>query len=363
MAILFILLFLRLPPNHNDQGFTALLKAIDIPGTIAFIPAVISLLLVLQWGGTKYTWSSSRIIALLVVFGVLILIFLIIQILSGDKATVPPRVFKNRNIWGSCLFGFSLGAAFFVLIFYLATWFQAIKGVSAVKSAIMNLPLILSMTVVIITAGGLVSTLGYYVPFMIASAFFMSAGAGLLTTFKISTTHPAWIGYQVIFGIGVGCGMQQTPIVIQTVLPEKDIPIGTAMILFAQTFGGAISVGIAQNIFTNKLVKNLHAVLPDLDPTFILNVGATNLRKAVPPQALDQVLTAYSDALTTAFFVSVAASGLSLFGALVLEWRNVRRPQNGTEQSSDTADSDRTVVESTKHEQDEMKSTSKESLG
>jgi hypothetical protein len=330
----FIIFFLHLPPNHNDKGFTALLKEIDIPGTIAFIPAVISLLLVLQWGGTKYPWSDKRIIALLVVFGVLIILFITIQIFSGDRATVPPRVFKNRNIWGSCLFGFSLGAAFFVLIFYLATWFQAIKGVSAVKSAIMNLPLILTMTIVIIVAGGLVSTLGYYVPFMIASSIFMSVGAGLLTTFSTDTAHPAWMGYQSLFGIGVGFGMQQTPIVVQTVLAEKDIPIGTALILFAQTFGGALSVGIAQNIFTNKLVKNLHAVLPDLDPSFILKVGATNLRKSVPPEALGPVLTAYSDALTTAFFVSVATAGLSLFGALVLEWRNVRQTQIGTKNES-----------------------------
>jgi hypothetical protein len=171
----------------------------------------VCLLLALQWGGTKYPWSDARIIALFVVFGLLIIAFMVIQVLSGERATVPLRIMKNRNIWGCCLFGFSLGAAFFVLVFYLAvscrlplkqhpparllissqTWFQAIKGVSAVKSAVMNLPLILSMTVVIILSGVLVSVLGYYVPFMLACSVFMAIGAGLLTTFKPNTSHPA----------------------------------------------------------------------------------------------------------------------------------------------------------------------------
>lgn len=48
---------------------------------------------------------------------------------------------------------------------------------------------------------------GYYVPFMIANGVIMSIGAGLITTFTSKTIHARWIGYQVIFGYGLGLGM------------------------------------------------------------------------------------------------------------------------------------------------------------
>lgn len=76
----------------------------------------------------------------------------------------------------------------------LPIWFQAIKGASAVKSGIMNLPMILGLVLVSIVAGGAVSAVGYYTPFIYASVVLMSIGAGLLTTFKPNTGHAKWIG-------------------------------------------------------------------------------------------------------------------------------------------------------------------------
>lgn len=91
----------------------------DLHGTSVFLPAIVCLLLALQWGGSKYEWKSGRIIALLVLFGVLIIAFIAIQIWKQEDATVPPRVFANRNVWGSAFFGAMLGAAFFVMVYYL----------------------------------------------------------------------------------------------------------------------------------------------------------------------------------------------------------------------------------------------------
>lgn len=72
----------------------------------------------------------------------------------------------------------------------------------------MSLPLILGLTIVVIVAGAGVTFLGYYVPFMLASSVFMAIGSGLLTTFETTTNHSKWIGYQALYGIGVGLGMQ-----------------------------------------------------------------------------------------------------------------------------------------------------------
>lgn len=92
---------------------------LDIIGTILFLPAICCALIALQWGGTKYPWDSTRIIALFVVGGVLIVGFLIHQHWRQDNALVPPRLIKNRNVWGSSFFSLCLGASFFILTYYV----------------------------------------------------------------------------------------------------------------------------------------------------------------------------------------------------------------------------------------------------
>ena len=95
------------------------IRKFDLEGNLLFLPAVVCLLLALQWGGSKYPWNSGRIIALLVISGLLAIGFVVIQWWKQEEATVPPRVFLNRNVWGCAWFGAMLGAAFFVLVYYL----------------------------------------------------------------------------------------------------------------------------------------------------------------------------------------------------------------------------------------------------
>jgi MFS family permease len=121
IAALFIVVFFSNPKRHTQQNMTLKeqLDRMDLPGTSVFLPGVVCLLLALQWGGSKYPWSNGRIIALLVVSVLLLTTFVVLQVVRGEKATVSPRVFKNRSIFGSALFAFCIGGAFFVVLFYV----------------------------------------------------------------------------------------------------------------------------------------------------------------------------------------------------------------------------------------------------
>ncbi|KAI4726644.1 MFS transporter [Aureobasidium sp. EXF-10728] len=327
-AVTIIFIFFFFNPSKSAKklsvGWKNRVMDFDPAGTIIFLPMIICLLLALQWGGSQYPWKDGRIIALFVVFGVLCAIFIAIQFRVGEKATIPPRILKQRSVAASAWFGVTLGAAFFLFVYYLPIWFQAIKGVSATKSGIMSLPLILGVVICSVVAGGLVTTFGYYTPFMIASSVLMAIGAGLLTTFKTNTGHAEWIGYQAIFGIGVGLGMQQILIAVQTVLPAADIPTGTAIVMFFQTLGGALFISVGQNVFTNKLVSGLKAAVPDLNPAIVLQTGATELKNAIDEKYRTGVLEAYNDALTNSYYVAVALATLSIVGSLAVEWKSVK---------------------------------------
>lgn len=93
---------------------------------------------------------------------------------------------------------------------------------------------------------------------------------------------------------------------------------------FSLNLGGALFIAVGQNVFTNRLLTNLAANVPVLNPSIVLNTGATSLRTAVDPGSLEGVLVAYNDALIHAYYVSIALAGLSLIGALGMEWKSVK---------------------------------------
>ncbi|KAK2037356.1 major facilitator superfamily transporter, partial [Colletotrichum somersetense] len=275
LAILFFLF--NEPPRPKDKVHKTVvgkIKQVDPIGTIALIPAIICLLLVLQWGGTTYPWHEPRVIVLFVIFAVLSIAFVVIQIKKGKNATLPIKIITQRSVAAACWFSVCTSGSDFTMRQYIPIWFQAIQGVSAVKSGLMNLALILATALSSILGGIGTTQIGYYNPFMIASTVLMAVGSGLLTMWKPGIPGGVWIGFQILYGLGSGLDMQIPLIVVQTVLPTEDIPLGTALVMFMQSFGGAIFISVAQNIFTNELRTGLARELPNINAIAIIHGGA-----------------------------------------------------------------------------------------
>ena len=299
----------------------------DIIGTTFFLPGVVCLLVALQIGGSTYPWSSGRIIALLVVFGVCMVVFIGVQFWRPEYATIRPDMIKKRSVWAAGIFTFAMGSAFFVVIYYLPIWFQVVKGVSAYKSGIRNIPILLSVVVGTILSGASVSKIGYYTPFMLASSVLTSIGAGLLLTFEPSTGHSAWIGYQVILGFGIGLGLQPPLIAVQTVLDMSEIPIATATMIFLQLFGASVFVSVGNSVLTNKLITYIARNVPGVSAAAAARAGATEIRNIIPPEFLQGVIQTYNDALVNVFQVVLVMACLTSVGSVAMEWKSVKGMQ------------------------------------
>lgn len=156
-----VLVFLvKLPADPKSKGkgsFEEFLDKFDLIGTLVLIPWVICLLFALQWGGSKYPWSNWRIILLLVLFSVLFIVWIYLQILKGDKGTVPPRIIKQRSMASGVWFFFCIFSTFFIIIYYIPIWFQTVRRQSAYQSGISFLTTSAGQSVTIIATGLLVS--------------------------------------------------------------------------------------------------------------------------------------------------------------------------------------------------------------
>ena len=209
-------------------------------------------------------------------------------------------------------------------IFYLPFYFQAVKGTSAEGSGIRTIPYLGAIILSSIIAGAGITILGVYKPFMIVGSAIFTIGAAMLYTLRVSSPPQAWIGYQLLSGLGAGGGVQIPFIAVQVVLSNKDMPTGNAMAIFFNSLGGALSISIAQNIFSNGLSKNLPKYAPDVSPQAVINAGATYLRHFVDPKLLPGVLRAYMVALGQAYVLPIAVGVIATGCACFVEWRSVK---------------------------------------
>ncbi|KAF2401209.1 MFS general substrate transporter [Trichodelitschia bisporula] len=300
------------------------IKEMDFVGAFFLISAIICLLLALQWGGITYAWNDSRVWGCMLGFGLIIIVFIFTQIRAKDQATIPLRIMKNRTITAAALTLSFLSMGIYTHVFYLPFYFQAVKGTTAEQSGIRCIAYLISNTIGAIFIGGIVTVVGYYSPFIWAGTALFTVGSGLLFTLKVDSSRGVWIGYQILAGFGCGGAVQLPFIATQVVLSPKDMPTGNAIAIFFNTLGGAIAISIAQNIFSNTLIKELKHLVPSVNPATILLAGATHIREVVKPEELPGTLEAYDLAVTRAFVLPIAAGGLAFLSSLLFEWRSVK---------------------------------------
>ncbi|EPS44955.1 hypothetical protein H072_993 [Dactylellina haptotyla CBS 200.50] len=320
-------LFFFKPPERKATNLTVKerIGKMDILGAFFLICAIVCLLLALQWGGFTYSWSNSKVWGCILGFGLLIIIFIYIQFREQDNATIPPRIFlHNRTVLAACTFNAFLSMAIYAHIYFLPFYFQAARGTSAVQSGIRCIPYLISVTVASIIVGGSVTVFGYYTPFMWVSAVVFTIGSGLLHTLEVDSPSSKWIGYQVLAGFGAGMGIQIPFVAVQVVLSSQDMPVGNALAIFFNSLGGSISISIAQNIFTNTLLKELPKTAPGVNPQLVINAGATALRFVISKANLAGVILAYNTAITTCFILPIAVGGIAFLCSLGMEMKSVK---------------------------------------
>jgi hypothetical protein len=200
------------------------------------------------------------------------------------------------------------------------------------------------MLVASILFGGVTQKLGYYTPIGIIGTAIMAIGAGLLILLEVNSGHDKWIGYQVVFGFGMGLSMQTPTIAIQTVLPQRDVPIGMGLLFFGQLVGGAIGVPIGTNVLNNQLLKKLAGV-PGFEPSFVTSGGVTAIINSLPAEFKPMVLEAYNSALQDVFKVGTILTALSFLGVAALEWRSTKEGSAEKNPPPVDDDKDRGVVE------------------
>jgi MFS family permease len=219
---------------------------------------------------------------------------------------------------------FMVAGCFFVLLYYLPIYFQAIRNVSAADSGIHNLPLVLGASLFTIVSGGLLTVWGHYVPLMAFGSTVGAVGAGLIYTLDITSSSGKWIGYQALVGAGLGLTFQISVIVAQAIVKPSDLSSVSAVILFFQTIGGAIFISAAQSGFTNKMLKELPLRAPGVNAALVIATGATDLRKVFTADQIPGILDAYMQGLRVPFIIAIACACVTALLAFTPRYESIK---------------------------------------
>lgn len=301
------------------------LKRLDLLSTAIFVPAIACLLLALQIGGSTNKWNSVRVIALFIVSTFLLAIFSWLQRRHQDAAILPLPILRNRNVLAGGWFAVCCNGGLAMTEYYIAIYFQGVKGFSAAKSGLLGVPMIVGLLLATMGSGFGVSRIGYYTPFMAMTAIIAPIAGGILTTLNIDENLLKVLLCLGALGFAIGLGIGQPINAVQTVLAEKDVPIGIAILGFGGGMGSAFFLAVSAALFQNRLVEEIHLYSPGTNTTQIEHVGLSDIRKIIGGERLRDVLLGYDKAVLQTLYLPVALMVLSVIGPAAMEWRSVKK--------------------------------------
>ncbi len=228
--------------------------SIDWLGAGVLAAGTTALLLGLVWGGRQYSWSSAHVVGALVLAGLLLAAFAVIE-RRVREPILPFDLLRSPVVASSVLSIALVGMAMFGTISYVPLFVQGVIGTSATSSGVVLTPLMLGAVTTSIISGQWVSRTGRYRPNAILGPIVLVAGMLLLWRMNVHTTNGQAARNMVVAGIGIGSIMQVFVLSVQNAVSRRAMGSATALTQFSRSVGATIGVTIMGVIVNQGLPK------------------------------------------------------------------------------------------------------------
>ena len=202
-----------------------------------------ALLLVTEWGGEDYAWTSPTIVGLAVAAVVALGLFVWRQATAAEPI-LPLSLFGLRPMrYGFAIQGL-VGVAMMGSIVYVMIYLQVVRGIAATSAGLFLVPMAIGMTVVGLVSGRLVAAGWSQKTFVVSGTVFASAALALLTTLDTDTGLWTVRGAMLLMGIGFGQLIGQLIQLVQDTAPPSQLGVATTGVRFFQTLGTALGAAL-----------------------------------------------------------------------------------------------------------------------
>ncbi len=231
---------------------------IDWGGLVTFSSALLLLVLGLLRGNDE-GWGSTLIVSLFAASGVLIALFLAIE-LRVSQPMLPLRLFRKPAFTGVQLAAAGISASMFALFLYLTFYLQGFLGDSPLEAGLRYLPLTMTTFFVSAATGALISKV--QARFLLAGGLVLVGGALLLmggigTDDEWTTLLPGFI----VAGIGIGLVNPVIADVAVSVVPKEQSGMASGINDTFRQVGIAIGIAAWGAIFLGRGADKVEQVL------------------------------------------------------------------------------------------------------
>ncbi|KAK3376404.1 major facilitator superfamily domain-containing protein [Lasiosphaeria ovina] len=262
-----IFLFL-IPSIHPNPGKTVRerVEHFDFIGLVLIAVTWVLFAVAFLMAGAEWAWNDGRTIAVIVVFGVLLLA-LIAQQYFTVLTTAATRAFPGHLILSRTqvlLFAATAASSssLFIVVYYIPIYFQFVHSDSAIQAAVRLLPFIIITVFTNVAAGYLLSKVRYYMPIYLVGGVLITLGGALLMSFLDSATSIGKIyGFQIIIAVGTGLTIQLGYAVATLTVKPEDIGNAITFQNMSQLGSTVLCLVIAGQVFQSAAVSNLTAAL------------------------------------------------------------------------------------------------------
>ncbi|PIG79299.1 macrolide phosphotransferase k [Aspergillus arachidicola] len=349
----FVALFLFLRMNYQrDQTWKQRLARLDIAGNAIFIAAIIAVLIALTWGGTIYDWGTYHIVVPIVLGFIGIGLFITFEWTISKEPSFPRSTVSNRTSIAALILCFTHSICVYWTFYFLPIYFQAVRGVSVMRSGINTLPVFAGVLPFAILGGILLSKLGRYKPLHFLGFIPLTIAMGLFSLLNANSSTAAWVCFQLLCSVGAGLLSGITLPAMQAPLDESLVAVTTGVWSFARGFGSVWGVTIPSAIYNNECRKNARSITDPAIAHYLTGGRAYEystkafLDSIQAPASREQVVQVFQKSLRTVWLVAIAFAGLGLLVTLAEKEVKLRDKLNtkfGLDEKGGDESSDKTI--------------------
>ncbi|MGC4748128.1 MFS transporter [Micromonospora sp. DT201] len=285
---------------------------IDYLGAVLLTAAVVCLTLVTGWAGTTYSWRSGLILGLCTVVVVATAAFVYVE-RRAPEPLVPFRMFGTRNFSLAQVLGFAFNVTMVATVNFLPQYFQNARGVDPIKSGFLLIPMMVGMVVVMNRSSAYIRRTGRYRILPIIGGAGVVVGM-LLVLLLGPDTNPVLASLVGIpLGIGLGCLIQNTILIIRMSVEPRDIGAAMGVGSLTRTMGSGIGAALFGALYFGALTSTLTDKLGSAD---LLSSGGARLDPEQLGAMAPAVRAAWSAAVTHG--LHIVAIGTAVAGAVAL---------------------------------------------
>jgi len=216
---------------------------LDYLGSLLLVVATALLLLMLNWGGAVYPWTSPVIVGMGVVSLALWIAFGI-RLSRAAEPLVSLEVLSSPIVLAGCFAMFMIAGANVGLAVYLPVYGQAWFGLSPATSGYALLGFLLGTTVGATFSGRLTMRV---VRVKIISIIGATVSGLALIALGLLASQTSLIVYEallVVIGFGLGTTFPVTTVSVQNGVDQQHLGVATGMLTFLRSLGAALGVAV-----------------------------------------------------------------------------------------------------------------------